>query len=54
MITYNKDINLLPLQDISNVFSSAYLFDQSSSNSAKYKREWYKSRVIRTYILSAG
>ena len=36
------------------MFSLADLSAQSSSDSAKYKRVWYKERVIRSSILSYG
>ena len=36
------------------MFSSADLSYQSSSDSAKYKRAYYKARVILSSILSAG
>ena len=54
VMSYNEDPDPPPPQDISNVFSSADLSSQSSSDSAKYKRAWYKARVIRSSILSAG
>ena len=54
VMAYNEDLYPPLPQDISNVFSSAYLSSQSSSDSAKYKSTCYKSRVFRSYILSAG
>ena len=54
VMAYNEDLDPPPPQDISNVFSSADLSSQSSSDSAKYNRAWYKARVIRYSILSAG
>ena len=36
------------------MFSLADLSDQSSFDSAKYKRAHHKARVIRSYILSSG
>ena len=51
---YNEDLDPTPPQDISNVFSSADLSSKSSSDSAKYKCAWYKARLIRYSILSAG
>ena len=53
-MAYNEDIDPPLPQDILNVFSSEDLSAQSSSDSAKYKRAWYKERVIRSSILSAG
>ena len=50
----NEDIDTLLTQDISNVFSSADLSSQSSSSSDKYKRAWYKARVIRSSFFLMG
>ena len=36
VIAYNEDLDPPPPQDIPNIFSSADLFSQSSSDSAKY------------------
>ena len=54
VMVYNEDLDPPPPQDMSNVFSSADLSYQSSSDSAKYKRAWYKARLIRSSILSYG
>ena len=54
VMSYNEDIDPPPPQDISNVFSLADLSSQSSSNADKYKRAWYKARIICSSILSAG
>ena len=48
----NEDIDPPPPQDVLNAFSSTELSDQSSYDSAKYKRAWYKARLICSYILS--
>ena len=53
-MAYNEDLYLPPPQDISNVFSSVDFLAQSSYDSAKYKRAWYKARVICSSILSDG
>ena len=54
VMDYNKDLDPPLSQDRSNIFSSAGLSDKSSSDLAKYKRAWYKARLIRSYILSTG
>ena len=54
VMAYNEDLDPLPPQDISNVFSLEDLLSQSWSDSAKYKRAWYKERVIPSSVLSAG
>ena len=53
-MAYNEDLDPPPPHDILNVFSLADLSSQSSSDSDKYKCAWYKAKVIRSYILSAG
>ena len=53
MMYYNEDLDPPPPQDILHVFSSSDLLSQSSSDSDKYKRAWYKARLIRSYVLSA-
>ena len=52
VMAYNEDIDPPLPQDILNVFSSEDLSAQSSSDSAKYKRAWYKARLICSSILS--
>ena len=54
VMAYNEDLDPPRPWDISNVFSLEDLLDQSSSDSAKYKCAWYKARLIRYSILSAG
>ena len=54
MMYYNEDLDPPPPQDILHVFSSSDLLSQSSSDSDKYKRAWYKARVIPYTILSSG
>ena len=54
VMAYNEDIDPPPLQDESNVFAAADLLSNSSSDSNKYKRTWYKAKVILSSILSAG
>ena len=54
VMAYNEYLDPLPPQDISNLFSSADLSAQSSSDSAKYKLAWYKVKLIRSSILSSG
>ena len=49
---YNEDLDPPLPQDILNVFPLADLLSQSSPDSAKYKRAWYKGIVIRSSILS--
>ena len=51
---YNEDLDPPLPQDISNVFSLSDLLAQSSSDSDKYKRAWYKARVIRSSVLYVG
>ena len=53
-MAYNEDPDPPSPQDISNVFSAAHLSSQSSSDSAKYKCAWHKTKVTRLYILIAG
>ena len=53
MMAYNEDIDLPPIQDISNVFATADLLSCSSSDSNKYRRAWLKAKIIRSYILSS-
>ena len=53
VMAYNGDLDPPPPQDTSNVFLSSDLSSQSSSDSAKYKRAWYKLRVICSSIFSA-
>ena len=50
----NEELDPSSPQDISNVFAAAELLSCLSSDSDKYKRAWLKSKVIRSYILSAG
>ena len=50
----NKDLDPPPPQDISNVFAAADLSSCSSSDLAKYKCAWLKTKLTRSYILSAG
>ena len=52
-MNYNKELDLPPPQDISNVFAAAELSSCSSSDSSKYKPVWIKAKVIRSYILSS-
>ena len=54
VMDYNEDLDPPQPQDISNVFATEDLSSQSSSDSDKYKRAWYKARLIRSYILSTG
>ena len=54
VMAYNEDLYPPQPQDISNVFAVGDFSAQSSSDSTKYKRVWYKARVIRSSILSAG
>ena len=54
LMAYNEVLDTPPPQDISNFISSADLSSQSSYYSYKYKCAWYKARVIRYSILSAG
>ena len=54
VITDNEEPYHLQPQDILNVFAAAELSSCSSSNSAKYKRAWLKTKVICSFILSAG
>ena len=54
VMAYNEDLDPLAPKDISNVFPLADFLSQSSSDSAKYKRAWYKAIVICSYILSSG
>ena len=49
-MAYNEDLYPPPPQDISNVFAAADLLSCSSSDSAKYKRAWHKSKVICSTI----
>ena len=50
----NEYLDPPPPQDISNVFPAVDLLYCSSYDSAKYKHEWIKAKVIRSSILSAG
>ena len=50
----NEELDTPPPQDISNLFAAEDLSSCSSSYSVKYKREWIKAKVIRSYILSSG
>ena len=50
----NEGLDPPPPHDISNVFSAADFSSRLSSDSVKYKRAWIKTKVIRSYILSAG
>ena len=50
----NEDIDTPPPQDISNVFAAADLSSQSSYDTVKYKRAWYRAKGIRYSILSSG
>ena len=52
-MSYNEDLDILPPQDISNVFAAADMSYRSSSDSNKYKRAWLKAKVICSSILSA-
>ena len=54
VMAYNEDLDLPSPQDISGVFAVADLSSCSSSDSAKYKCAWFKAKVIRSFILSAG
>ena len=49
----NEELDPPPPQDISNVFAAADFSSGSPYDSAKYKRAWIKTKVIRSYILSA-
>ena len=51
---YNKDIDPLPPQDISNVFAAEDMLSQSSYDSVKYKCAWHKAKGICSCILSSG
>ena len=51
---YNKDIDPLPPQYISNVFSAADLSSHSSYDTVKYKRAWHRVKGIRSSILYSG
>ena len=53
VMSYNEDLDPPPPQDILNVFSSADLSFQLSSDLDKYKRAWYKVIVTRYPILSS-
>ena len=48
----NEDIDTRPPKDISNVFEAANLSSQSSYDTVKYKRAWYRAKGIRSSILS--
>ena len=50
----NEELYPPPPQDILNVFEATDLSYRSSSDSAKYKFECLKAKVIRSSILSAG
>ena len=50
----NEDLDPPPPQDILNMFSASDLSSHSSSDSAKYKRAWIKTKVICSSILSTG
>ena len=54
VIAFNEDLYPPPPQDISNVSAAADLSSHLSFDSAKYKRAWFKAKVIRSSILSAG
>ena len=54
VMAYNKDLDPPLPQNISNVFSASDLSSYSSSDSAKYKLAWIKTKVIRSFILSDG
>ena len=53
-MTDNEELDLPPLQDISNMFAAVDLSSHSSSDSDKYKCAWLKAKVIHSSILSAG
>ena len=50
----NKELYPPQPQDIYNLFAAADLPSNSSSYSAKYKRVFIKTKVIRSSILSFG
>ena len=50
----NEDIDTPPKQDISNVFAAADFSSQSSYDTVKYKRAWYRAEGIRSSILYSG
>ena len=54
LISGNEDIDTPPTQDISNVFAAADLSSQSSYDTVKYKRAWYRAKGIISSILSSG
>ena len=49
----NEELYPPPPQDILNVFEATDLSYRSSSDSAKYKFEWLKAKVISSSILPA-
>ena len=49
-----EDIYPPPPQDTSNVFAAVDLLSHSSSDSAKFKRAWLQTKVLRSSILYAG
>ena len=50
VMAYNEDLDPPSQHDISNVFAPSNLLSQSSYDSVKYKRAWYKAKVIRSSI----
>ena len=50
----NEDKDTPPSQDISNVFVAADFLSQSSYDTVKYKRAWYRAKGIHSSILSSG
>ena len=54
VMDFNEDLDLPPPHNISNVFAVADLSSHSSSDLAKYKCAWLKTKVICSSILSTG
>ena len=52
-MAYNEDLDPPPPHDILSVFSAVDLSSQSSYDSVKYKRAWYRAKGIRSSILSS-
>ena len=54
VMSYNEELDPPPPQDIYNVFAAADLSSRSSSDSAKCKRAWIMSKIVRSSISSFG